>query len=381
MARDGSGNYSLPAGNPTVAGTTIASTWANTLATDLATEITNSLDRGGRGGMTAALRLANGSLGTPALAFTSETGLGLYRAASGQLVAGIGGVRQVQIDATDQLSVYRNSGWRRVPHMGELTGSIYGLTISPNASNPTTRIDIATGSVVDAGGNTRITLSPGLTKRDDATWAAGTGNGGVLAFGTHGTVFFRTVWLIRNSTTGAVDVGIHSSIDVATVTAALPSGYDQLQLIGAYPRITGVVNFSQHGNYFHVRDWDWSPSVDSTVTSNTWETQTTTDCPPSCLARLQVSFATTIVSDPRTAIYIAGGDDDVPTLTAKTYIGYAVAQSEAAISGVCYTVADVWGVPVNASRQFKTAAYFDGAGGTMTWKISGYVVPQRGNAT
>lgn len=47
MPRNGSSVYSLPAGNPVVAGTVIATTWANTTLTDIATALTNSLSTDG----------------------------------------------------------------------------------------------------------------------------------------------------------------------------------------------------------------------------------------------------------------------------------------------------------------------------------------------
>jgi len=47
-SRDGSGTYSLPAGNPVVTGTTIDSTWANTTLSDIATALTNSLSKDGQ---------------------------------------------------------------------------------------------------------------------------------------------------------------------------------------------------------------------------------------------------------------------------------------------------------------------------------------------
>jgi len=43
MARNGSGTYSLPAGNPVVTGTVISSTWANTTLNDLGNAMTASL--------------------------------------------------------------------------------------------------------------------------------------------------------------------------------------------------------------------------------------------------------------------------------------------------------------------------------------------------
>ena len=55
MSRNGSGVYSLPAGNPVVTGTTISSTWANNTLTDLATAMTGSVAADGQTPMTGAL--------------------------------------------------------------------------------------------------------------------------------------------------------------------------------------------------------------------------------------------------------------------------------------------------------------------------------------
>jgi hypothetical protein len=48
MARNGSGTYSLPAGNPVVTGTTISSTWANNTLSDIATALTASVANDGQ---------------------------------------------------------------------------------------------------------------------------------------------------------------------------------------------------------------------------------------------------------------------------------------------------------------------------------------------
>ena len=57
MSRNGSGVYSLPAGNPVVTGTTIASTWANNTMTDLAAALTDSVAADGQTPMTGNLDL------------------------------------------------------------------------------------------------------------------------------------------------------------------------------------------------------------------------------------------------------------------------------------------------------------------------------------
>jgi hypothetical protein len=57
MSRNGSGTYSLPAGNPVVTGTTIASTWANNTMNDLAAALTDSVAADGQTPMTGDLDL------------------------------------------------------------------------------------------------------------------------------------------------------------------------------------------------------------------------------------------------------------------------------------------------------------------------------------
>jgi len=57
MSRNGSGTYTLPAGNPVVTGTTISSTWANNTLTDIATALTGSLAADGQTTATGALKM------------------------------------------------------------------------------------------------------------------------------------------------------------------------------------------------------------------------------------------------------------------------------------------------------------------------------------
>lgn len=55
MPRNGSGTYSLPAGNPVVTGTTISSTWANNTLGDIGTALTQSIASNGQTTPTANL--------------------------------------------------------------------------------------------------------------------------------------------------------------------------------------------------------------------------------------------------------------------------------------------------------------------------------------
>lgn len=103
MPRNGSGTYSLPAGNPVVAGDVIEAAWANTTLADVANELTNSLSRNGNGGMLAPFRVADGSVSAPGLGFTNETNTGLYRAGSGEIWLTVGGIAVAQLTVNGML--------------------------------------------------------------------------------------------------------------------------------------------------------------------------------------------------------------------------------------------------------------------------------------
>lgn len=98
--RNSTGQYSLPAGNPVVSGTTISSSWANNTLADLSVEMTNSLDRQGRGGMLAPLKLSNGSASQPSISWTSDPDSGLYRAGANDVRMQVDGVQSQQWTST-----------------------------------------------------------------------------------------------------------------------------------------------------------------------------------------------------------------------------------------------------------------------------------------
>jgi hypothetical protein len=74
MSRNGSGTYSLPAGNPVVTGTTISSTWANTTLNDIASALTGSVASDGQTPMTGSLAMGGNNI-TNAGTITAVTGI------------------------------------------------------------------------------------------------------------------------------------------------------------------------------------------------------------------------------------------------------------------------------------------------------------------
>jgi len=78
MSRDGSGNYTLPAGNPVVDGTVIDVDWANPTMADIAVQLNNVLTKDGVVGPSGAFKVVSGTYLLPGLSFNGHTNTGLW---------------------------------------------------------------------------------------------------------------------------------------------------------------------------------------------------------------------------------------------------------------------------------------------------------------
>lgn len=96
MSRNGSGTYSLPAGNPVVPNTTISSTVQNATMADLATEMTDSLNRSGKGGMLAPFKAADGTVAAPSITFGSDVDTGFYHLSADTLALAANGIKSME---------------------------------------------------------------------------------------------------------------------------------------------------------------------------------------------------------------------------------------------------------------------------------------------
>lgn len=124
-------------------------------------------------------------------------------------------------------------------------GLIYGLTLSNNATDATNDIDIATGAAANDTAFATMTLASALTKRLDAAWAVGTGNGGLDTGSIANTTYH--VWLIKRTDTGVVDALFSTSATSPT----MPTSYDQKRRIGSIVRSAGaILAFVQNGDEF-----------------------------------------------------------------------------------------------------------------------------------
>lgn len=215
-SRNAAGTYSLPLSS-VVAGNTITSTWANTTLSDLATEITNSLDRGGRGAMTAPLQLSNGTVSLPSLTFGSDTDSGLYRIGANNIGiavngAKVGDVGTTGIAVTGLLSATTTLAVTGASTLTGAVGAAAGITATQSTANAVGVTSTGNGSgagVSGTGGTTGAggTFSGGATSGTGitatggplgsqgvaGTGGAGSGNGGLFTGGpTDGRGIYAT---------------------------------------------------------------------------------------------------------------------------------------------------------------------------------------------
>jgi hypothetical protein len=154
MSRNGTGTYSLPAGNPVVTGTTIASNWANTTLTDIATALTNSISADGQTPITGALV---GS--TDTVAFGGNGQIQIPNGSTGQRSASPS-TGMIRYNSTfGVFEGYTASGWGQVG--GGATGGGGDQVFVENARVVTTNYTLSTGKSAESVGP--ITINSGIT--------------------------------------------------------------------------------------------------------------------------------------------------------------------------------------------------------------------------
>jgi hypothetical protein len=179
MSRNGSGVYSLPAGNPVVTGTSISSTWSNTTLSDIATALTGSVASDGQTPMTGNLDmnsqkvvlLANGTVSTDAInlgqlttAFTNPTftGTGFMLIPKGTTaerpVSPVNGEIRYNT-TTSQFEGYQGGAWGQLG--GGATGGGPDEVFVENSRVVTTNYTIPVGKSAESVGP--ITINSGIT--------------------------------------------------------------------------------------------------------------------------------------------------------------------------------------------------------------------------
>ena len=215
MSRNSGGTYSLATGNPVVTGTVISSTWGNNTLSDIATALTDSLSRTGLGGMSSALQLTNGAIGTPSLTFAAETTLGWYRASASNLRLVMAGVDRETWTAT-ALTIAASNVTIGAPAAGAVLTTTGNVVLNAPASGTSLQIGAAT---------TNVALTAGVF--------GSTNNPRLQVTSTEATFLTNLDFTGSVTPIGRISIGGTSCIDITNgrnITVAAPSSGNTLTL-------------------------------------------------------------------------------------------------------------------------------------------------------
>lgn len=238
------------------------------------------------------------------------------------------------------------------------TGHLYGLSLSNNSTDSTNDIDIEAGECAsDSTPAHLMVLASSLTKRLDAAWAVGTGNGGLdtgsIANGTY------HIWLIQRSDTGVVDALFSTSATSPT----MPANYDRKRRIGSIVRASGAIrDFRQIGDLFMYR----TPLLSVNITNlGTTAVAYTVDVPAdiTLYAILGGLFSN---AGANAILYVRAVDE--ANLAASTSGSYTVSNPVAATS-----IAWAKNIRITAASARQVAAVSSIASSSLTINTQGWV--------
>ena len=225
-------------------------------------------------------------------------------------------------------------------------GYINGFSMS-NAADADHDITIEIGMAKDNANAYLIYNSANLTKRIDANWSAGTGNGGFPS----GLVLSNNTWyhmfVIYNPNSGAVDAGWDTST-TATNLLADATGYTAYRRIGSVLTngSANIIPFTQIGDEFY---WT-TPAADVNGTITTTISNYTLSVPPD-YKQVAILNVLAILAGNNPSYYLHSPDqaDQAASTTAGTSPQVTFRHTTASTSmgyGPCR-------VPTNTSKQIQ----------------------------
>lgn len=288
MARNGSGTYVLPSGNPVVTGTSITSNWANTTLSDVATALTGSVASDGQTPMTGALQMGNNKVTGLANGTASTDAATVGQISNPNITGG-------SIDGTPIGNISPSTGrftTLNVSGGATLAGTCTAPTVTPGSDNTTkiattafvqsaiaavssgvTSFNTRTGVVTltssdvttalgytpyNAGGATVITTGNISTYAPGPTGSGASGNWNINITGNAATVTNGAYTNASNSFTGNNTFNPSSGAGVSTkglswFGSSWFAGWDgSTNLNFDYPQNTTKIQFQNTGTILNV---------------------------------------------------------------------------------------------------------------------------------
>lgn len=241
--------------------------------------------------------------------------------------------------------------------------NLYGLKLSRDSGDTSHDINVTAGACKDATFAEDMVLVSEITKKIDASWAVGNDAGGLASGESLSASDCLFVWLIKNPTTGNVDVLISTSASSPT----MPSGYTVKRYIGSWKldASSNLVSARWKGDEYIILADPVEEFSDTSLTSGSSNVETVAiNAPPEAYVH-----------------YTAKLDDGGGTnfTNAELSIGPGDGSWTCHTAGCKYDGADLiqinaegW-VNTNSSAQIKYFATFSGpSGADLAVKILGW---------
>lgn len=251
MARNGSGTYSLPAGNPVVTNTTISSTWANNTLSDIATALTNSIAKDGQTTATANLpmggfkltNIAAGTTSTDSARFDQIFNQGAPTDIASASTVDIGGQLTNFLTVTGTTTITSFGTNYKGPKMLKFTGI---LTLTYDS---TTLVIPGAANITTAAGDTAIVIPKSTTSGTADGWQVilyQRASGFPAASGANGDITSLTALSVGGVPNGVITPAKLSQPLTIATEVALTSGTTKDFVIPSWAkRITEVVSAGQ----------------------------------------------------------------------------------------------------------------------------------------
>jgi hypothetical protein len=226
------------------------------------------------------------------------------------------------------------------------------IIISNNVTDSANDIDFAAGNFQFSDGTGSASLSA-LIKRLDATWAAGTNQGGLFTGAKANSTWYHC-FAIYNPTTGVSDCGFDTSVTAANI----PSGYTKYKRVGSI-RTNGsgnILAFLQTEKYFALA----TSLLDITNASQTIASETLRTLTIPLGVKTIVIGNIQVLADSAGAVIAKVYSADTSSLTLTIQMAYA--SNNISLGQSYYQALS------NTSSQVKTNAIY--VTGTPTTRIS-----------
>lgn len=219
--------------------------------------------------------------------------------------------------------------------LGYPTKHISGFTYSNNGTDATNDIDITAGTCRDSTDAVNIVCAA-LTKRSDAAWAVGSGNGWLDTGAVGNSDYY--IWAIKRSDTGVTD----SLCSLSSTAPTMPASYDYKRLVGWFKRVGGtIVLFDTYEIFGGGLEFNWrAPTLDISLT-NTLTTSRRTDA-----VKVPLNFS--VIARMNVYTYDA-------TTAHKVHV-YCPDQTDAAVAGAVGNLASSTAIEGSATIHVRTSS-------------------------